>query len=630
VEGPPPPRGRRLDRCLLLAFLALGAGTPALPKDAPKDTRAAADAPHTAAFLDVTAEAGVGVSHHLRQFHNPYAAIMAGYTALGAAVAVADVDGDGREDLFVTDSAEDAKNHLYRNLGGLRFVDVAREAGVADGNDAANASADALFLDYDNDGRPDLFVVRFGHNQLFHNEGAAGGHLRFRDVTRESGLDRYANAITAIAFDYDRDGRIDLAVGDYFRPVNVFAPDTPRFFPESFETASNGGGVTLWHNDGPDGPSSDGRWRWSDATRKAGLEQSGWTLDLGAADADGDGDLDLHVACDFGTDRFFENRGDGTFVDRTATAMGIDTKKGMNSEWGDYDGDGRLDLYVTNITDDYMREGNFLWHNDGVRAGAGPTFTDLAAETGTRDTGWGWGAKFFDYDDDGWLDLYVLNGWVSAGAESYVPDVLEMILAVAKKGGDFSDARDWPPMGKKSLSGYQHKKLFHNEGGTLFTERAAREGLDSTRDGRGLAVADLDADGRVDLFVANAGAPPNLYRNVLENGAHWVELALEGTRSNRDAVGAEVRLTAGGRTLLRFVDPGNGFAAQGSRRLHFGLGTATQVERVEVRWPSGLVQVLPHVAVDALSRVVEGSDAVDVRPPEAKPAGAPRPGSRKR
>jgi enediyne biosynthesis protein E4 len=552
-----------------------------------------ASAPAAAApgpwFVDVTARAGVAKKHENRVFHNPYAAIMQGYTALGAAVAVADYDGDGYEDLFVTDSAEHGRNHLYHNDGDFTFTDVAAAAGVAAGNDAENASADALWFDYNDDGRPDLFVVRFGHSQLFENLGNG----RFADVTRRAGLDRYANAITAIAFDYDRDGHLDLLVGSYFQPVDVFDPGTPRFFPESFETANNGGGVTLYRNQG------DGTFR--DVTRQAGLALSGWTLDVGHGDADGDGDDDLYVACDFGTDRFFVNNGDGTFTDRTREAIGFDTKKGMNAEWGDFDGDGRLDVFVTNITDDYMREGNFLWRNNGDL-----TFTDVARETGTHDTGWGWGAKFFDYDDDGWLDLYVVNGWVSAGPESYVPDIFAMIT---RPGVDFTDLRNWPPMGNKSLSGYQKKKLFHNLGGTLFKDEAARHGLDSTRDGRGIAVADFDNDGRLDLFVANANALPFLYRNVLPTGAHWIEFVLEGRQSNRDAVGAQLRLTAGGRTLLRFVDGGNGFAGQSTKRVHFGLAAATAADRVEVRWPSGARQTFANLPADRIVRLVEGEPA---------------------
>ncbi|HKH43494.1 MAG TPA: CRTAC1 family protein [Thermoanaerobaculia bacterium] len=542
-------------------------------------------------FEDVTERAGVAHKHSNRVFENPYAEIMAGYTALGAAAAVADFDGDGFEDLFVTDSAETGRNLLYRNNGDFTFTEVGAAAGVAGGNDPSNASADALWLDYDNDGRPDLFVVRFGHNQLYHNEGS-----RFREVTAQAGLVRYANSITAVAFDYDRDGWVDLFVGSYFQPVDIFKPDTPRFFPESFETADNGGGVTVWRNQ------RDGTFR--DVTKAAGFALSGWTLDLGHADADQDGDDDLYVACDFGTDRFFVNNGDGTFRDATKEAIGFDTKKGMNADWGDYDNDGWLDIYVTNITDDYMREGNFLWRNNGPGPDGKVTFSDVARETGTYNTGWGWGAKFFDYDNDGWLDLYVVNGWVSAGPESYVPDIFEMIV---RPGVDLADARSWPPMGKKSLSGYQKKKLFHNQNGQIFKDEAPRHGLDSTRDGRGVAVADFDNDGRLDLFVSNANNLPFLYRNVTPAPApHWAGFLLEGKRSNREGVGARLRLTAGGRTQLRFVDGGNGFAAGSSRRVHFGLGAAERIDKLEVLWPSGLRQVFENLPAGRYVRLVEG------------------------
>jgi hypothetical protein len=349
-----------------------------------------------------------------------------------------------------------------------------------------------------------------------------------------------------------------------------------------------------------------GNGTFADVTREAGLASSGWTLDLGHGDADNDGDDDLYVACDFGTDRFYLNNGDGTFSDRTAQAIGIDTKKGMNAEWGDFDNDGLLDVYVTNITDEYMREGNFLWKNNGPDETGNITFSDVSRETGTHDTGWGWGGKFFDYDNDGWLDLYVVNGWVSAGPESYVPDIFEMIT---RPNVDFADARSWPPMGNKTLSGYQKKRLFHNQGGQIFKDEAPRHGLDSVRDGRGIAVADFDNDGRLDLYVANAAAEPYLYRNTLPTGAGWATFVLEGTRSNREAVGARLKATIGGRTLLRFVDGGNGFAAQSTKRVHFGLGPAAPpavIDTLEVAWPSGARQIFEKVAAGRTYRIVEG------------------------
>ena len=567
-------------------------------------------------FRDQAAAAGVARAHRNRSFDNPYARIMEGYTALGAAVAVGDFDGDGFDDLYITDSSEDGRNLLYRNDGDFTFTEVGEAAGVAGGNDAANASADALWLDYDGDGREDLLVVRFGRSQLFRNRGpGADGGVTFEEVTEEAGLGRHLNSITAIAFDYDGDGDLDLLLGNYFQPVDLFDPETPRFFPESFETAANGGGLTLYRNQGPD---SDGP-TFTDATAEAGLaHHTGWTLDVGHADADHDGDEDLYVAADFGTDRFFLNNGDGTFTDATETALGgFDTKKGMNAEWGDFDNDGLFDVFVTNITDEYMREGNFLWKNQGPQpdgAPDGPTFADVARETGTWDTGWGWAGKLFDYDNDGWLDLYVANGWVSAGPENYVVDVFELIV---RPDVDLADARNWPPMGDKTLSGYQRNHLFHNQGGTLFRDDAARHGVDSIRDARGVAVADFDNDGRLDLFVTNAGAEPHLFRNVAPAAGGWLELVLEGTGKNPGAIGARVWAEAGAARRVRFVDGGNGFGAQSTRRVHFGLGDAAAVERLEIAWPSGRRQVFEGVAAGRIYRAVEGKP--ELVPFEATP-----------
>jgi hypothetical protein len=570
------------------APMAIVALAVAIPAGAQAVT--AADAQHPW-FEDVTHKAGILYRHHPRQFDNPYANIMQGYARLGSAVAVADYDGDGFEDIFVTDSCTTCKNHLYHNNGNFTFTDVAVQAGVADGNDADNASTAALWFDFNNDGKPDLLVVRFGHSMLYENLG--GG--QFRDVTKSSGLGRYMNAIKAIAFDYDNDGYPDLFFGSYFSPRNIFHPDTPRFFPENFETANNGGGVTVFHN--------NRNGTFTDVTDRVGIHTTGWTLDLGHGDANNDGFEDLYVANDFGTDRFYLNNGNGTFTDKTATNIGFDTKKGMNAEWGDYNNDGLLDIYVTNIYDDYMKECAMLWQNLGDG-----TFADVSSQVGVCDTGWGWGAKFIDYDNDGWLDLYVMNGWVSGGKEDYVPDIFNM---VTRPNVDLADARSWPPIGNKSLSGYEKKRLFHNVGG-VFTEEASRHGLDSIKDGRGIAVADFDNDGRMDLFVTNADDEANLYRNVLPTGAKWVGFVLEGTKSNYFAIGAQVRLCAGGKTYLQYVNGGNGFAAQSTTRIHFGLGSITKIESVEVRWPSGLRQSFKAPEVDHIYKVVEGQSSIEL------------------
>jgi ASPIC and UnbV/FG-GAP-like repeat len=538
------------------------------------------------AFEEIGAKARAAIRHHTRVFKGPFADVLGTFTSGGAAVAVADYDNDGLEDVFLTDSDEGMPCHLLRNDGHLHFTDVTAAAGVGGGNDSTAIVSDALWFDFDNDGWPDLLVARFGTPILYHNERNG----TFKDVTAASGLAAFANTIAVVALDYDNDGRLDLLFGNYFKPVNLFELRDPHVLPTDLDNAANGGGVTLWRNAGGG--------RFEDATARAGLARhSGWTLDVGHGDFNNDGLPDIYLACDYGTDRLFLNNGDGTFREATAKAIGFDTKKGMNVDVADYDNDGWLDVYVTNITDEYMRECNMLWHNntDG-------TFTDVARETGTCETGWGWAAKFGDFDNDGWSDLFVVNGLRSAGPENYIPLMLDMIV---KPGVDFSDLRSWPAIGNRTWSGYQRKKLFRNVGGQAFEEIAAAARVDNDRDGRGIGLGDFDNDGRLDWIQSNANQPALMFHNVTRGSGHWIELKLIGTRSNRDAIGARVTVETPSRTLTREVNGGNGYASQSSTRVHVGLGADVLVRAIRVRWPSGLVERVA-APVDRITTVREG------------------------
>ena len=547
----------------------------------------------TIRFEDIAAKAGVQTRHHTRNFKGKAGDVLHMFTSGGAAVAVGDYDNDGFDDLFVTDSAEGATSHLYHNNGNLTFTDVTAKAGVGGGNDAGSIVADALWFDYDNDGWRDLLVVRFGTPLLYHNERNG----TFKNVTAQSGLTRFANTIAAIAFDYDNDGRLDLLFGNYFKAQNLLdvagIEKDPHVLPNDLDNAINGGGVTLWHNVGGG--------RFEDVTAKAGFgKHTGWTLDVGHGDFNDDGFEDVYLACDYGTDRIFFNNGDGTFRDATEKSIGFDTRKGMNVDVGDYDNDGRLDIYVTNITDEYMKECNMLWHNNGDG-----TFTDVSRETGTCETLWGWAAKFGDYDNDGLLDLFVVNGLRSAGPENYIPVLVNMIT---KPGVDFTDVNNWPNIGSMSWSGFQKKKFFRNLDGHAFKEMSAAAGVDNDRDGRGIGVGDFDNDGRLDFFQANADQPPMLYRNTTASPGHWVALKLVGTRSNRDAIGARVTLKSGARSMIREVDGGNGYAGQSTQRVYFGLGTEARIDSLQIRWPSGLVERVA-VQADRITTVREGDAA---------------------
>lgn len=544
-------------------------------------------------FVEIGKQAGVRHQHHTRRFKGPYSDVLGMFTSGGASSAIADYDNDGLEDIFVTDSDEGTSNHLFHNEGNLAFSDQTEKAGVGGGNDPKTIVADALFFDYDNDGWKDLVLARFGTPALFHNQGDG----TFKEVTANCGMNKFGNSLSVTTFDYDNDGLLDLIFGNYFPPVNLLDLSTTKVLPRDLDNATNGGGVTLWHNLGGG--------RFEDATEKAGLSNGhGWTLDVGVGDFNNDGWPDIYVASDYGTDRVYFNKGDGTFRDASETAIGYDTKKGMNAEVADYDNDGFLDVYVTNITDEYMKECNMLWHNNGDE-----TFTDLARETGTCDTLWGWGAKFGDFDNDGWLDLFAVDGLRSANDDNYIPVLVEMII---RPGVDFSDLSSWPAIKDMSWSGYQKSKLFQNLGKmNIFKEISAQAGVDNDLDGRGVALADFDNDGLLDIYQTNADQPSLLYHNVSDRPGHWVTLRLIGTRSNRDAIGARATLTAGGGRQMREISGGDGYSAQSSYRLHFGIGAAEKIDELRIHWPSGREETV-SVPLDRVSYVREGAGVVDV------------------
>jgi len=552
-------------------------------------------------FEEIGEAAGVRFVHSTRQFTGRHKAqVLQMFTDGGAAVAVGDYNRDGYDDLFVVDSDKGKTSHLMRNNGDMTFTEVSAEAGLVNSNDELSITADALWFDFDNDGHLDLLLGRFGTPLLYRNQGPdAQGQYRFKDISAEVGLTKFGNTIASIVFDADNDGYLDLLLGNYFQPLNLLALDTPHVLPNNLDYADNGGGVTFWHNVAVAG----GGRGFVERTEEAGFaHHTGWSLDLGHADLNNNGWQDVYIAGDYGTDRLFYNNGDGTFTDATEEAVGFDTRKGMNVDMADYNRDGYLDIYVTNITDEYMKECNMLWHNNGDGS-----FIDLSRETGTCDTDWGWAAKFGDFDNDGWEDLFVVNGLRSAGEQNYIPTLLEMIIT---PGVDFSDINNYPDIGDMTWSGYQKQRFFRNIGDGTFKEIAAAAGVDNDLDGRGIGVGDFDNDGRLDIYQTNANQPALLYRGVGADAGNWVQLKLHGTTSNRDAIGARVLLSAGGETYLREVNGGNGYSSQSTTRLHFGLGGATKVEKIEIHWPGGQTEALEAVPVNAVTHIREGKGIV--------------------
>ncbi len=549
----------------------------------PKGTSAAE------AFVDITDEAGVRHLHHKPVLDEKLGNIMPWMASVGASVAAVDYDKDGAVDLYVTNSQLGKPNKLFRNKGDGTFVDVAEQVGVARANQEHGTSMDAVWGDYNNDGHLDLYVVKWGWNILYR----ANGDGTFSDVTDRAGVGDKGNGNAAIWMDYNDDGYLDLYIGNYFRYVDLWNLKDTRIMHEDFETARDAGANVLYRNNG------DGT--FTSVGEELKVNDAGWTLDVGAADYDNDGDQDLVLANDFGQDRIFRTNPDGTFTDVTDDAIGWDTHKGMNVDFGDYNNDGWLDLYITNIwTTEYVKEGNQLYRNMGDG-----TFTDISFEAGVYDAGWCWAGRFWDYDNDGYLDIMVANGYISGDPEREYFKILA--TEVTKPGFDPVDSRNWAPMGDTNFVGYEPSRVWRNEGNEFFTEVGKKLGLADIRDGRGLGIADFDNDGDLDVYISNQGQEGVLYRNDIGNKNNWLQVELTGTNCNRDAIGSRVTLVAEGLSQTREMEGGDGNHSQNPYRLHFGLGDRKTIDYLEIRWPTGYVERFDRIKPNQLLKFTENT-----------------------
>ena len=491
----------------------------------------------------------------------------------GSGVATFDYDGDGLLDLYfvngtwlegINDPAgrpnAEARNGLYRNLGGFRFEDVTEKAGVGDPAYGMGAAVG----DYDDDGDPDLYVLNYGPNVFYRNEGDG----TFTDVTAELGMAGPAElngflkwSVNGLFFDYDEDGDLDLYVANYlaFDPAFV-DPDMPEEFPYPGPESYPGQASQLYRNDGGS---------FTEVTQAAGLaREGGKTMGASIADFDGDGHMDLFEAVDDMQNYLFRNRGDGTFEELAEIAGAAydrdgNTSASMHGSIGDFDGDGDFDIFVPDLGF------GSLYRNQGELS-----FQEVHESMGlTKVQASGWGSQFEDFDNDGDLDLLIAFG------------------------------------GAFSVEAAELDRLFLNDGTGKYEDASAALGgyFQSRNVGRGMAVGDLDNDGDVDFAInrKDIAGTPNLVRNDLPAGSHWLILKLVGTRSNRDAIGARVELFAGGRAQVREVTRSGSYLSQNDARLHFGLGDGTEVAALRIRWPSGRVQWLEVEAIDRILEITE-------------------------
>lgn len=545
-------------------------------------------------FTEVSQGSGINFTHQAPNLDPKLEHIMPQVASMGAAVSIVDYDRDGWPDIYLTNSGENSANALYHNQKDGTFKDVAKDVGLASVNETGTGvSMGGVWGDYDNDGYEDLFLYKWGRPELFHNEGGQS----FKRVTDQAGFPSWVNANTAIWFDYDSDGKLDLFLGGYYsEDVDLWHLKNTRMMPESFEYAQNGGRKYLFHN--------LGNGTFEEVSQKLGINTRRWALAAIAADLRGTGHQDLFIANDYGISELFFNDGKQFNEVGKKTGVGFSPKSGMNASIGDVLNHGRYSIYVSNISEEgVLIQGNNLWVPRDGTSGDSIQYDNLARDMNVEIGGWSFGAQFGDLNNDGNLDLYVVNGYISADRnKNYWYDFSKI---TAGNSTIISDAAHWPAMEGRSLSGYQQKLVWMNDGAGRFVNISQAVGVTDTHDGRSVAFVDLWNRGVLDAVVANQKGPVLVYKNTAVADNQWISFELEGSTSNRSAIGAEVKLFWDGKQQVQTVMGGSGFCAQNQRRLHFGLGKNPKVERAEIRWPNGKVQTIDKPTVGQVNKIKE-------------------------
>jgi len=544
-------------------------------------------------------------------------------------VSVADIDNDGFDDLYVCQPAG-LPNRLYRNRGDGTLEDITEASGLG----ILENTACALFADFDNDGRQDVIVVRANGPLLFLNEG--GGKFRQKNDAFQFANPPQGTFTGAAAADYDCDGWLDV----YFCLYAYYQGTGQYKYPSPYHDAENGPPNFLMRNQ------RDGTFR--DATAASGLNQNNtrYSFCCGWSDYNRDGWPDFYVVNDFGRKNLYRNHGDGTFTDVAPQAAAEDIGAGMSVSWLDYDNDGDQDLYVANMwtaagervsmQEIFKREssrevrtlyqkhamGNSLLHNRRA------AFDDVTNSAGVGMGRWSWSSDAFDFDHDGFLDLYIANGMVSGPSGTQVPpedlnsffwrQVVALSPDEARASHDYEQG--WNAINELirsdgTWSGYERNVFYANNRDGTFSDVSAVVGLDFVEDGRSFALADFDHDGRLEVFLKNRNAPQlRILKNTMQDLPPSIIFRLQGTKSNRDAIGASVTIeTAGGRQT-RMLQAGSGFLSQHSKDIFFGLGETKGPVRASIRWPSGLVQELKNVPIDHKIWVEEGAEPSRMEP----------------